>query len=233
MIALLFTLIRQRCCLHYTVDVLFFELVKQTVIYGTKYFKKITIFSRSEREAAAEHGHHPAGEPQGHGRREHPPRGHSCSGGFRVRSALYLFCLPFFLCLAIWPIKTWMLRASSGRPQSQWGLSGKVDSTVLLFLPPVLSLSDHVTHNGCWSNRRRKRAILILIFILYLFLSSTEVPQAATIGGCGSSQASFLVDSLTLSAFGKSASRGHAQWPIEHLVICTVVSPLSFFLSLT
>ena len=126
-----------------------------------------------------------------------------------------------------------MLRASSGRPQSQWGLSGKVDSTVLLFLPPVLSLSDHVTHNGCWSNRRRKRAILILIFILYLFLSSTEVPQAATIGGCGSSQASFLVDSLTLSAFGKSASRGHAQWPIEHLVICTVVSPLSFFLSLT
>ena len=41
MIALLFTLIRQRCCLHYTVHVLFFELVKQTVIYCTKYFKKL------------------------------------------------------------------------------------------------------------------------------------------------------------------------------------------------
>ena len=40
--------------------------------------------------------------------------------------------------------RTWTPRASSARPQLQWGLSGKVSS--LSFLPPVLSLSGHLTH---------------------------------------------------------------------------------------
>ena len=104
MIALLFTLIRQRCCLHYTVDVLFIELVKQTVIYCTKYFNKNSHFQLFRTRGS---------------RGTRPPSGRRAS-------------------------RTWTPRASSARPQLQWGLSGKVSS--LSFLPPVLSLSGHLTH---------------------------------------------------------------------------------------